>query len=130
MEPIHVPRPPKEAFDKNRRVSDLIRKQVQHFKHLEHKLPDEVRRKLPQHQVISEDDAARYIAAMTSFLLRQPSSAVGGKSETPAISRPVDLTNGTDLTMAAALEKRPDKKRRGAKRAKKSGARSRKGKKG
>ena len=35
MEPIHVPGPPKEAFNKNRRVSDLIRAQVNHLKHIE-----------------------------------------------------------------------------------------------
>jgi len=35
MEPIRVPRPPAEAFNKKRRVSDLIRAQVNHFKHVE-----------------------------------------------------------------------------------------------
>ena len=43
MEPILVPGPPKEAFRKLRPVSDLIRSQVNHFKHLEAKLPAEVR---------------------------------------------------------------------------------------
>ncbi len=37
MEPIHVPGPPKEAFNKNRPISDLIRAQVNHLKHVEAK---------------------------------------------------------------------------------------------
>ena len=34
---ILVPRPPKESFNKQRPVSDLIRKQVEHFRHVESK---------------------------------------------------------------------------------------------
>jgi len=68
MEPILVPGPPKSAFNKHRRASDLIKKQVEHFKHLEAKLSAEERAKLPNHAVVSEDDAARYIAAFTHHL--------------------------------------------------------------
>ena len=32
MEPIHVPPPPSGAFNKNRRISDLIRSQISHLK--------------------------------------------------------------------------------------------------
>jgi len=49
MDPIHVPGPPKEAFNKNRRVSDLIRAQVNHLKHIESKLPANLRQGIPQH---------------------------------------------------------------------------------
>ena len=41
MDPIHVPGPPKQAFDKNRPISDLIRAQVNHLKHIEASLPAE-----------------------------------------------------------------------------------------
>lgn len=68
MEPIRVPRPPKAAFNKQRPMSDLIKAQIKHFKHLEHKLPPEHRAALPQHHIITEEDAARYIAPMTSLL--------------------------------------------------------------
>src|SRR5438876_279386 len=43
MEVVHVPPPPKEAFHKGRPISDLIKAQVDHFKHLEEKLSAEER---------------------------------------------------------------------------------------
>jgi hypothetical protein len=74
MEIIHVPAPPKEAFYKLRPISDLIKAQIKHFKHLEEKLPAEQRESIPQHRITTENDAAIYIAAMTRLLR---SSAVG-----------------------------------------------------
>lgn len=71
MEPILVPAPAKEAFRKLRPISDLIKAQVSHFKHLEEKLPQAVRRTLPQHSIVTEDDAARYIASMTAHFRSQ-----------------------------------------------------------
>lgn len=68
MDVIHVPAPPKKAFDKLRPISDLIRAQVNHFKHLEAKLSPEQRQGIPQHRITTENDAAHYIAAMTTFL--------------------------------------------------------------
>ena len=88
MEPILVPGPPKEAFRKLRPVSDLIRSQVNHFKHLEAKLPAEVRTTLPQHVVVTEDDAARYIVAMTRFL-RSRIAEAPAPSAVPTPVRPV-----------------------------------------
>ena len=72
MDPIHVPGPPKEAFNKNRRVSDLIRAQVNHFKHVEQKLSASQRKAIPQHEISAEGEAALYIAAMTALLRGQP----------------------------------------------------------
>jgi hypothetical protein len=82
MDPIHVPGPPKEAFNKNRRVSDLIRAQVNHLKHLESKLPPNLRQGIPQHPIVTEDDAARYIAPMTRLLRAQ--GAAPPKAATPS----------------------------------------------
>ena len=118
MEPILVPGPPKAAFNKNRRMSDLIRKQIEHFKHLEEKLPPEVRATLPQHNLITEDDAARYIGPMTR-LLRSRATAVA----TPALqmlqppapgrgqqSQRLDLAAATPKP--AAAKKSPGKPRK------------------
>lgn len=71
MEPIHVPHAPAEAFNKNRPVSDLIRAQVNHFKHVERELSAEQRQAIPQQGVTTENEAAQYIAAMTAALRRQ-----------------------------------------------------------
>lgn len=107
MEAILVPGPPKEAFNKNRPMSDLIRAQIQHFKHIEEKLPPEARATLPRHAIVTEDDAARYIAPMTRLLhLRAAASA----AKTPIeISRPAPADTGLSLAAVAEAEAAPPK---------------------
>jgi hypothetical protein len=107
MEPIHVPSPPKTAFNKQRRMSDLIRKQVEHFKHLEHKLPAELRDRLPQHPIVSEDDAARYIAPMTRLLLSREQP---GQAKPVIVRKPMLSKRTLALAAAAEPEIRPKKK--------------------
>lgn len=68
MDVIRVPAPPKEAFHKQRPMSDLIKAQVNHFKHLEAKLSPGEREGIPQGRITTENDAAVYIAAMTRLL--------------------------------------------------------------
>jgi hypothetical protein len=101
MEPILVPGTPKEAFNKHRHVSDLVRKQVEHFKHIEEKLPDDVRASLPQHDVVTENEAARYISAMTTYLLSRPRPKQAAK-KTPAIKPPAAVRPAQPLALAAA----------------------------
>lgn len=72
---IRVLRPPKESFNKQRPVSDLIRKQVEHFRHVESKLSAEQRAGLSQGHIRTEQEAARYIAAMTQILLAKSAPA-------------------------------------------------------
>ena len=68
MEPIRVPGPPKESFKKHRLISDLVRKQVEHFQHVESKLPAESRTPYARDHITTEAEAARYIAAITGVL--------------------------------------------------------------
>lgn len=68
MDVIEVPAVPKEAFNKHRRISDLIKAQVAHLKHLEHNLRPGEAAQIPQHAIVTENDAAIYIAAMTRLL--------------------------------------------------------------
>lgn len=68
MDVIHVPGPPKEAFHKLRPMSDLIKAQINHFKHLEEKLSPTERQQIPQGRITTENDAAIYIVAMTRLL--------------------------------------------------------------
>jgi hypothetical protein len=83
MESIFVLGSRKQAFWKLRPLSDRIRSQVNHFKRLEKKLPVDVRHTLPQHVIVTEDDAARYIEAMTRFL-RSRIAVAPTPSELPA----------------------------------------------
>jgi hypothetical protein len=107
MEPIPVPSVPREAFNKHRLISDLVRKQVEHFKHIEHKLPADVRAKLPQDVVATEDEAARYISAMTSYLLSRPRPKQLAK-EVVAIKPPTPRSS-PPLALAAAAAPAPKK---------------------
>jgi len=106
MEPIRVPGPPKAAFNKQRPMSDLIKAQIRHFKHLEHKLPPESRSAIPQHRIITEDDAARYIAPMSKLLRseRAPSAAVTPFVAKPAAHVPVTARKARGLSIAATAD--------------------------
>jgi hypothetical protein len=115
MEPILVPGTPKEAFNKHRSISDLVRKQVEHFKHVEEKLPDDVRASLPQHDIVTENDAAHYIAAITSYLLSRPVAASPKiPKKAPSAKRPVVMPTRPALAIAAAAET-PARKKTAAK---------------
>jgi hypothetical protein len=113
MDPIVVPAPPRQAFNKHRPISDLIRNQVEHFKHVEQKLPDDVRQKLPSHAITTEDEAARYIQAMTAYLLSRPRPKQVAKKAV-AIKPPVPPFPSQPLALAAAAaparKKSPKKK--------------------
>jgi hypothetical protein len=112
MEPILVPGPPKAAFNKNRRMSDLIRKQIEHFKHLEEKLPPEVRATLPQHNLITEDDAARYLGPMTRLLRSRTTAAATPPLQMPQPPAPGrdQQSQGLDLAAGATPERAAAKK--------------------
>ena len=112
MEPILIPSVPTEAFNKHRRISDLVRKQVEHFKHIEDKLRADVREKLPHHTIITEDDAARYIAAMTTYLLSRPRLKLVTKKAV-AIKPPAPPRPSPPLALAAAAA--PARKKSAAK---------------
>jgi hypothetical protein len=64
VEPIVAPAPPKSAFNKNRRVSDLLLAQMKHFQHVAHKKGMQIDAAL-ERDVASEAGAARYIATVT-----------------------------------------------------------------
>jgi hypothetical protein len=102
MEPIHVPPTPSQAFDKNRRISDLIRAQISHLKHLEDKMPAQLRQQLPQHPIVTEDDAARYIAPMTRLLRAQAAGGTAAPSAVPAAQQPIPIRPSQALDLAAS----------------------------
>ena len=126
MEPIRVPAPPKQAFNKHRRVSDLIRKQVNHFKHLEQRLPEHLRSEIPQHHVVTEDDAARYVASMTAVLL---SRSLATSQPSPSAIKKQPKSPRSGLSLVAATGPDQETAARGSKPAEKAGEGPRKGKK-
>lgn len=118
MDVINVPAPPKEAFNKHRRISDLIRAQIIHLKHLEEKLPANQRVGLPQHAIVTENDAALYIAAMTRLLRGEAQPATKSKK------RVVPIRTAAPVEIAAAAQP----KKRAPRAAKKSAKPAKKGK--
>ncbi len=104
METIHVPGPPRQAFNKNRPISDLIRAQVNHLKHVEASLPAEQRSKIPQHGITTEADAAQYIASMTNLFQAKPAAPVVPiKPATPVAPVPIKPATPISTTQGLAI---------------------------
>ena len=116
MEAIHVPATPARAFNKNRPISDLIRAQINHLKHLEEKLSADARQQIPQHAIVSEADAAEYIAAMTQLLRSQASpSATAAPVAPPVPKKAIPIRPAKGLEIAASGKKaKPASKQRTA----------------
>lgn len=127
MATIRVPGPPPQAFQKNRPISDLIKAQIKHFQHLEHKLQLNLPTKFSPHDLTTEGAAARYIAEMTTALCSQnpsaqqaptPISAAPAKPKASPVAKPAPKSRGIPLAASAATEPRA-KKSTSAKSAKK-----------
>jgi hypothetical protein len=67
MATIQVPGPPKESFNKDRPISDILLSQVKHFQHVEAKLDPSLRTNFSP-RILTENTAAQYIAQMTNVL--------------------------------------------------------------
>jgi hypothetical protein len=111
MEPIFVPAPAKSAFNKNRRVSDLLISQLKHFQHVEKKNGIEIHPALAA-DIDTEAGAARYIAQITRAIRAQAKPA--GIAAVPASSAKPKLPAApqSGLALAASAEKAPSGKPR------------------
>jgi hypothetical protein len=107
---IRVPAPSPQAFRKNRPISDLVKSQIRHFQHLEHKLQLNLPTKFSPQDLTTEAAAAQYIAEMTTAL-RGPAAevppAIPAPSKrkpdtTPARSRPKTARHPRETSAAAA----------------------------
>src|SRR5882724_11706093 len=122
MKTIHVPGPPKEAFNKHRQISDLIKAQIKHFRHLEEKLSSSVRATLPQHVIVSENDAALYIASMTQLLRTQDTASTAAKP----IKSPTAIRFAKPVSLAATADiAKPSRKKTVRRKTKKAAPKSR-----
>ncbi|HWA93061.1 MAG TPA: hypothetical protein VG844_00565 [Terracidiphilus sp.] len=117
MEIVKVIGAPRASFNKHRRISDLVRTQVQHFKHLAHTMGPEAHEEIPHHAVLTEHDAAVFIHAMTG-LVRRP------KGKTVPIRKAKAAPKETVLELAAAAEEERKPRRRKAKSKAKSGGKT------
>jgi hypothetical protein len=65
---IHVPRPPKSAYDPDRPVSSLLKSQVEHLREAESQLPLRYRSDVYVKAIKTEGEAARYIRDVTKAI--------------------------------------------------------------
>lgn len=109
METIVVPAPPKSAFNKKRPVSDLVRKQVEHFQHVAQKHGMKIDRAL-ERDLATEGGAARYIARVTREMRGQSEQTPGprlvARPAAPATAKSKPAA-GLDLAAAADLSRNP-----------------------
>jgi hypothetical protein len=112
MDPIFVPAPPKSAFNKNRRVSDLLVGQLKHFQHVELKNGIQIEPALAR-DIYTEGGAARYITQITRAIRAQSKaqSTSSGIAAVPAKPRkPAAPKSG--LAIAATASKTKPAKRK------------------
>jgi hypothetical protein len=130
MATIRVPAPPPEAFRKDRPISDLVKSQIKHFQHLEHKLQLPLSRPFSPRDLTTEAGASQYIAEVTAALCgRTPvpvpvraTPASGPDSTPPAKSarKPAKATRQSQgLAIAASAGKKRHTKKHAAKHSKK-----------
>ena len=65
---IHVPRPPKSAFDPSRPVSGLLKAQMEHLHQAASKLPAQYRSEIYVGAIKTEGEAANYIREVTEAI--------------------------------------------------------------
>jgi hypothetical protein len=102
LDPIVVPAPPKSAFNKNRRVSDLLLGQLNHFQHVEKKNGITIAPAIAR-DIHTEAGAARYITQMTRAIR---GSAKPGIAIMPA-AKPKKTAPLAGLALAAAAAGSP-----------------------
>jgi hypothetical protein len=114
MATIQVPGPPKESFNKNRPISDLLLSQVRHFQHVEAKLDPALRTNVSPRDVLTENTAAQYIARMTNILRgRTPLTAAPAGPvpvPPPAKAAAKSVRRPTGIPLAAAADPTHDSK--------------------
>jgi hypothetical protein len=65
---IHVPKPPKNAYDPHRPMGSLLKSQIDHLREAESKLPLRYRSELYVKAVRTEGEAAEYIREVTEAI--------------------------------------------------------------
>ena len=124
MATIRVPGPPPEAFRKHRPISDLVKSQIKHFQHLEHKLHLNLPTKFSPHELTTEAAAARYIAEVTTALCSQAAAVPQAPTPIRALpppkraskpaprSAPKSTRKPHDLSIAASAAPKKSRKKK------------------
>ena len=114
---IKVPRPAAGSFHKHRPMSDLLKRQVEHFREAEAQLPLDRQTGLPIGSIRLEHEAAAYIGKVTAALHAQARPGAQAAEERSTV--PTSRTTGTTKRAIRSKEPATTAKRRDAKRGKK-----------
>jgi hypothetical protein len=110
---VKVPKPAAGSFHKHRPMSDLLNRQVEHFREMEGSLPISLRPKKDDKPLRLEHEAATYIGKITAALHAQGAAArarAGGESQPPATS-PAPAAKSSPVARPADVPKPSGKKK-------------------
>ena len=93
---IHVPRPPKSAFDPNRPVSALLMSQMEHLRHASSNLPLRYRSEIYVNAIKTEGEAARYIREVTEAIHSAHGDAAVARARCPKRKRVIEIAAVAD----------------------------------
>jgi len=114
---IHVPRPPKSAFNPGRPVSALLKSQIEYLRAAESRLPLRYRSEIYVNAIKTEGEAANYIGTVTEAIRDAHEDAAARRA------RPVPKRK-RGLEIAAVADERAERrlasKAKGASRKKKA----------
>ncbi len=101
---IHVPRPPRNAYDPNRPVSALLKAQVEYLHDAERRLPSHYRGEIYINAIKTEGEAAKYIREVTEAIHEAHEEAAAARTRVaPKRKRVIEI--------AAVADERAERKR-------------------
>lgn len=115
MTMIHVPRPPKSAFDPKRPVSTLLKVQMEYLQDAEKRLPLRYRSEIYVNAIETEGEAAKYIREVTEAIHAAHGDAAAARSRiTTKRKRVIEIAavadEGAERKLARKAKKRSAKK--------------------
>ena len=120
---IHVPKPPKHAYDPDRPMGSLLKSQVEHLREAESKLPLRYRSEVYIKAVRTEGEAAQYIREVTEAI-HEAHEEAQRRRRAPKRKRVIEIAAVADER--AEREQERARKRRAAKPKKSSSVKRRK----
>ena len=118
---IHVPKPPKSAYDPDRPMSSLLNSQIEHLREAEGKLPLRYRSEWYIKAIRTEGEAAKYIRDVTEAIHAAHEDAERAR-RAPKRKRVIEIAAVADERAERSSTRRAMKKRNATKRKKSGGA--------
>jgi hypothetical protein len=101
---VHVPKPPKSAYDPTRPVSALLKAQIEYLHEAERRLPLRYRSEIYVNAIKTEGEAARYIREVTEAIHDAHGEAASKRTRVVPKRRHV-------IEIAAVADERAERKR-------------------